>query len=119
LDTIASFDDVHYSLLAACIMDNHVHILIDCSIQLENSNDYLGLDKIMKKIKGRSARYCNLHAGKSGSLWEVDSYDVLIRNDKMLLNTIDYIINNPVNAKIVETWENYEFTYLKKDYLQS
>jgi hypothetical protein len=50
-------DGLLYDLTAYCIMSNHVHILIDTSIQLSDISDdielemkYVSLDKIVKKI---------------------------------------------------------------------
>lgn len=56
------YDNELYTLLCYCVMSNHVHILIDTSIQLSEIEDdrqiemvYKPLYVIMKKIKGASA----------------------------------------------------------------
>ena len=66
-DEIHRFDDDLYKLIAYSIMPNHVHILIDTSIQIPaifdvskwESLDFEPLSNIMKRIKGPSAVYAN------------------------------------------------------------
>jgi putative transposase len=114
------FDNELYSLICYCIMSNHVHILIDTSIQLSEISDdyqidmnYKQLDVIMKKIKGPSAWYSNKYLNKHGQFWERESFDIYIRNEKMLQNVISYILENPVKARMVEKWDDYPGNYLK------
>ena len=114
------FDNKLYKLLAYTIMNNHVHLLIDTSVQLELldfdqkriEKEFQTLDKIMKRIKGASARYCNELLGYSGQFWEHENYDTYIRNERMLKNVISYILENPVKAGIVEEWHEYRWNYL-------
>ena len=69
------------------------------------------LDKIMKQIKGATAQYCNKFLKRSGQFWERESFDIYIRNEKMLNNVISYTLENPVKAGIVENWEDYSGNY--------
>ncbi len=114
------FDNEFYELIAYTIMSNHVHILIDTGIQLSSeineydlNNSYVPLDKIMKRIKGPTAIYCNRDLNRKGKFWDRESYDVYIRNHKMLLNIISYILENPVKAGIVKNWRDYKWSYWK------
>lgn len=116
------FDNELYTLICYCVMSNHVHILIDTSIQLSEISDdyqivmnYKQLDVIMKNIKGPSAWYANKYLNKHGQFWERESFDIYIRNEKMLNNVITYILENPVKAKLVEKWDDYPGNYLKTD----
>ena len=67
----------------------------------------------MKRIKGPSAWYANKHLNRPGQFWDRESYDIYIRNEKMLNNVISYILENPVKTKLVERWEDYPGNYLK------
>ena len=117
-EQIERFDGTYYDLLAYCIMSNHVHLLIDCSVQIK-SNDfdesYTQLDQIMHRIKGASSRFCNQALHKTGKFWEHESYDIYIRDEKMLQNVISYILENPVKDKIVNHWRDYKWTYVKDE----
>jgi putative transposase len=112
------FDGELYKLIAYCVMSNHVHILIDTSIQLEDIEleeelemKYTTLDKIMKKVKGPSGWYANRYLNRHGQFWDRESFDIYIRNEKMHSNVINYIFNNPVAAKMVKSWQEYEGNY--------
>lgn len=119
INELMRFDNSLYDLLAYSIMSNHVHVLIDTSLQINKTNDselsekYVQLDQIMKRIKGPTAVYCNRELGLSGKFWARESYDMYIRNEKMLNNVLKYILNNPVKAGLVEDWEDYRGNYLK------
>lgn len=115
------FDGELYDLLAYCIMPNHVHILIDTQLQLpENFDDadfdqlnFQPLDVIMKRIKGPSAVAANRLLGRTGKFWQRESYDHCVRDARELRNIIRYIMNNPVKAGWVESWEEWPFSYCK------
>lgn len=111
-------DGILYDLIAYCIMSNHVHLVIDTESQIVDIKDeielnqkYVPLDKIMKLIKGATAQYCNKHLNRTGQFWERESFDMYIRNEKMLNNVISYTLENPVKAGIVENWEDYSGNY--------
>ncbi len=113
------FDGQLYDLICYSIMSNHVHILIDTKIEFDAGlidqklyDNNTHVSDIMKRIKGASARYANQHLGKTGSFWCKESYDMYIRNEKMLLNVIGYILENPVKAGLVTEWEEYDGNYL-------
>lgn len=116
------YDGSYYDLQAFCIMPNHVHLLIDTSIQLSNKAEicldeepekYIQLHQIMKKIKGGTAYEANKFLKRTGQFWQKDSYDRLIRDEKEWCNTVDYILNNPVKAKLVTNWEDWEYSFYK------
>jgi len=117
------WDGDMYDLMAYCIMPNHVHLLIDTSFQLPDnlecfqldSIDYVPLQNIMKRVKGASARYINKSLGRSGQLWQYESYDHLVRNDRELNNIVAYILNNPVKARLVKEYSLWPYTFCKWD----
>jgi putative transposase len=59
MDKIISYDNINYDLIACCIMSNHVHLLINLYVQIENipssteitEKNYKPLYDIMKLIK--------------------------------------------------------------------
>lgn len=115
------FDGEFYDLLAYTIMPNHFHLLIDTSVQLatedlemdEVPDSYVNLSKIMFRIKGASARYCNLALGRIGSFWMEEYFDRIVRNEKDQLYYLNYILQNSVEAGIVKKWVDFPHTFLK------
>lgn len=66
----------------------------------------------MKSIKGPSAWYANKYLDRKGQFWERESYDIHIRNEKMLNNVINYTLENPLKAGLVINWEDFSGNYL-------
>lgn len=101
-------DKKFYDLIALTVMINHVHLIIK---PCENYN----LIRIMKGIKGVTARKINLLKKDSGSIWLDESHDRIIRNEKELQQKINYIANNAIKIHIADNLFNYKFFYLKEE----
>ena len=84
------YDNIDYKLYSFAIMPNHIHILLLPKNSLSN---------IMKKLKGKSARLLNEHMNRSGKFWAREYYDKIIKDDIQFKNTMNYILNNPINLK--------------------
>jgi len=65
----------------------------------------------MQLLKGRSAFECNKALGRSGTFWQHESYDHVVR-DGEFDRIIEYILMNPVHAGLVTRWQDYLWTYL-------
>lgn len=112
VESLKYYHEKHFSLLAYCIMPNHVHLLINT-----NSYPYKDLFSLLKVIKGVSANKINKLLNKSGQFWHHESYDRVVHDRNQLANVISYIKNNPVKAGLVQNWENWDYTYIDKMYL--
>ncbi len=117
---IKRFDGTLYHLLSYCIMPNHVHLIFDTSAQLTDGLlediipvNYVQLGKIIKTLKGKTARLANQLLGRRGTFWQKDYYDRYIRNDRQLEDVVNYIINNPIKAGLAQNWDDWPYTYLK------
>ena len=102
---IMQYNGGYYNLLALSIMPNHVHVLLDTSVQLsvdtqvgEVPDGYVDVSKWMKLIKGGSAHAVNKYLGRKGQLWAHESYDHFARDEPEIQRIIDYILANPVKA---------------------
>ena len=58
------------------------------------------LTDILKAWKGFTARQINLQRSDSGTVWQKDYWDLLIRNEKHFLATVNYIQRNPLKARL-------------------
>lgn len=118
-DKIHSFDNRKYLLICFCIMPNHVHLLF----KLNKRDKYRSTDSqypvtnILKLIKGSTAYQANKLLNKTGSFWQNESYDHLVRDDEERENIIRYILSNSVKAKLVDSWKDWKWVYCKKVYL--
>ncbi|MDO8927686.1 MAG: transposase [Bacteroidota bacterium] len=91
---------------AWCIMPNHVHWVF-----LAKETDEIGnpvyLQDILHSIKRHSANQINKAVGRKGKFWQKESFDTTIRDDKHLMNAINYTLNNPVVAGFVKEWSDW------------
>lgn len=91
-------DNKFNDLYCTVVMNTHVHII------LKPRGEYT-LSDIMKGIKGVSANRINKLRNKSGSIWQDESMDRIIRNEEELEQKIQYMFYNPIKAGITEdTW---------------
>lgn len=90
----------NFYLYAYCLMDNHVHLLIQPSNDLE-------LGQVIKRITVAYARHFNNHYKRVGHLFQ-DRYKSEPVDDKeYFFELIRYIHNNPVKAQICYAPELY------------
>lgn len=124
-ENLHRLDGDAYRLDAYSIMSNHVHTVfrpllsesdllrISSNEGILIGNEHKALSNIMKSVKGRSARECNLVLGRTGSFWEHESFDHVIRNGRFD-RTIRYVLNNPVKAGLVSAWEEWPWNYCRE-----
>ena len=62
-------------------------------------------------LKGASAYHVNRLFGRSGPLWQQESFDRIIRTTENLEKKAEYICNNPVRAGLVESLEDYRWIW--------
>lgn len=82
-----------YDLDAWVIMPNHFHALV-------TPNEGVTLGQITGLWKGGSARRINLHRGVSGTLWQSEGFDHIVRSEAQLRHYQRYIAENPVQANL-------------------
>ena len=70
----------------------------------------------MQSIKRYSAREINRLVKRSGSLWQAESYDHVVRDEDELLRIIQYVMNNPVKAGLVEDWKDWKHTFVSEEF---
>jgi len=86
------YHDTRCEVHCFTVMPNHAHAVIK-PLEEFDLEDTLGL------IKGYVARQINVQQGKSGAIWEQESYDRIIRDTTHLENVIRYIGRNGTKAK--------------------
>jgi len=109
-DAIHYLDGKDYELICYCIMSNHVHMIVCKTSRI--------LYQILQTLKRFTAREANKALNRDGKFWQKESYDNLIRSRNELSNKIQYVLNNPVKARLVNSWEDWEFSYCRKEFLE-
>lgn len=109
-DAIHYLNGKNYKLICYCIMPNHVHLIIYKTRRI--------LFRILQSLKRHTAREANNILSSKGSFWQKESYDRLIRDRNDLAEKIEYTINNPVKAGLVDDWRDWKFTYCEDEFLE-
>jgi putative transposase len=87
------FDGERCIQIAWVIMPNHVHTLF-----VQNGD--WPLERLVHSWKLFTARQINRQTGRSGSLWQRDYFDRLVRGQKHFANCVRYIRRNPGRARL-------------------
>ncbi len=104
VDALRHFDGARYHLHAWCVMPNHVHVIFSV---LPARTPALRLSSIIQSWKSFTAKEANRLLARTGSFWQREYYDHLVRDDEDFVRCIEYTINNPVKAGLCERWEDW------------
>jgi REP element-mobilizing transposase RayT len=94
-------------------MSNHVHAVFRLFDKNEVEKPKY-LEDIMHSIKRFSAYEINKILNRSGHFWQVESYDRWVRNDEEQHRIIEYVLNNPVKAKLCQKPLDWKWTFLNE-----
>ncbi len=119
LESILRWKDRRYELYAACVMPDHVHLLIEPMI--EHGDDsrspvFFSLSKILHSLKSFTATQINKIERTKDPLWETESFDRLIRSESDLREKFLYITRNPWDARVVEHGKDYRWVWYHGSY---
>jgi REP element-mobilizing transposase RayT len=90
-------------------MPDHVHALVQPLIVKEGGAYDLG--EILHSVKSFSAHRINQQRRTSGSVWQDERFDRIVRDEKELNEKWQYIRNNPVKNGLSERPEDYPWLY--------
>ncbi len=90
LKALTHFAGQRYDLLAAVVMNDHVHVIC-------RSFEGFVLQHIVHSWKSYTAKIIVKGRGSSGSIWQDEYFDRIIRDEKELIEKLTYIQNNPLN----------------------
>ncbi|MBV9669747.1 MAG: transposase [Acidobacteriales bacterium] len=88
---------------AVVVMPDHVHILMAAR----------DLSRAVKRIKGVSARRCNLLTNHRGTVWQADSFVESVKNTEQYDGYLKYIVRNPVLAGLTTKSADYRWLWLR------
>jgi|GEM_PF-31432 len=114
LDAILFWDEKRWKVFSAVVMPDHVHIVAKPLVRQEDN--YWDLSEILHSVKSYTANEVNKLEQQSGTrVWQTESYDRIIRDNKELAATLAYVHHNPVKAGLVKKSEDYEWRYVAKE----
>jgi len=100
-----SKEKYNYTIYAYCLMDNHIHLIID---DYDNK-----IPNIIKSIGISYALYFNKKYDRVGHLFQNRYNSKCVESQQYFLNVIRYVHRNPENAKKCLT-EDYKWSSFKE-----
>ena len=91
LDTLRHRDGEEYLLHAAVVMPNHVHAVATLAPEVD-------LPRVTQAWKSVTAHFAAKSLGLAMPLWQEESYDHIVRNERALGAVRRYIADNPRKA---------------------
>ncbi|MDQ6912776.1 MAG: His/Gly/Thr/Pro-type tRNA ligase C-terminal domain-containing protein [Verrucomicrobiota bacterium] len=122
LNALRHFHTKSYTLIAAVVMPDHVHLLFQPWIKEQDDkgeNIFWSLGDLMHSIKSFSAKEVNRIEGTSGVLWEQERFDRYVRGDRDLEEKFHYILSNPERAGLLDPEKGYPCVWTQEDEVQS
>lgn len=113
LETILFDEGKRHKLYCCVIMPDHVHLIVQPS-QNKKPNQYWPLGKLIQSWKVVSAKRIQKTTGKTGSIWQSERMDRIIRNEKEYMEKLSYVLDNPVRAGLVMNWKDYQWLFLRE-----
>ncbi len=92
-DALLYFDNKRYLIHAFVIMPNHVHVLLE----LLNDNK---IADVLQAWKSFTSKKINELIGSTGTLWQGEYFDRLVRDYEHYKRVLNYIEKNPQNLSV-------------------
>ena len=89
------------------VMPDHVHLILT---PLPKDDAWHTLEDLMHSIKTFTSRTINASRGTTGTLWQPEYFDRLIRHADELREKWQYTLENPVRKGLVKNWFEYPWT---------
>jgi putative transposase len=93
-----------------CLMPNHYHLIM----RPESGDDGL---QFIKFLQMSYAKYFNIKYDRKGQTFEGRYRLELLDSQQYLVNTMKYIINNPIKAGLVEKAEDWPYLSFRESLL--
>ena len=105
-ETLKFWDELKLENYAFCIMPNHVHWVFRV-FEKDKNGEPVYLQDILYSVKRFTANRINVFEKRKGELWQKESFDTTIRDEKHLYYAIEYTLNNPVSAGLIKDWKDW------------
>jgi REP element-mobilizing transposase RayT len=94
-EALQCFEGERYVLSGYVVMPNHVHVLV------RPIQGHI-LKEILHSWKSFTAHKLNAALGRTGKVWQNESFDCIVRNAAQLDKYAAYIVENPAKARLKE-----------------
>ncbi|MCK9411285.1 MAG: hypothetical protein M0Q53_03225 [Prolixibacteraceae bacterium] len=106
IGSLQFWEGVKLKNFAFTIMPNHVHWVFEL-FKNDKDGNLVYLQDILQSVKRFSSYHINLEVNRNSTLWQKESFDTTIRDEKHLYYAVRYTLNNPVKARLAKNWRNW------------
>ena len=106
MSALRYWDGKRIDLDGAVVMPDHVHMIFRVT-------DDSRLGKVLQSIRGFSSREIGRVIGLRGSIWQAESFDRVVRDEKEWVDKLAYMFLNPVKNGLVTNARGYRWIYVK------
>jgi REP element-mobilizing transposase RayT len=100
-------------IAAVVVMPDHVHMIFTPLVN-ELASEVYSLGEIMDAIKGASAHKINRQIGRTGKVWQTESFDHVLRSSENLDEKVQYILDNTVRKGLALAWREYRWLWYRE-----
>ena len=90
VSALRHFENQRYEIYSFVVMDDHIHLLFR---PLKNHE----LQEILHSLKSYTANQLQREFQRKGAIWQTESMDRIVRNEKEFIQKANYIHDNPFN----------------------
>ena len=98
-----------FDLHGVVVMPDHVHLVFT---PLRDADSTFSVNEIMQGIKGASVHQINQVLQRKGQVWQHESFDHVLRQEEAILAKVDYVIQNPIRAGLVNALCEYPWLWV-------
>jgi putative transposase len=109
LEACRHFDGQRFTLWAAVVMPDHVHLLLQPAER--SPGEWWSLTSILHSIKSFTANEINRQLGRRGALWQDETFDRVVRDEAELFEKWSYIRMNPVKRALCDSPAAWDALY--------
>ncbi|HUX07901.1 MAG TPA: transposase [Acidobacteriota bacterium] len=108
---LESAGDNSVDLHCACIMPDHIHLVLE-------PYGGVSVDMFVGNIKGKISLFLR-RVGHKGPVWQASFHDHILRSREDPLDSIRYVLENPVRRGLVTGFRSYKWNWDKYGFCDS
>ena len=91
------------------VIPDHVHLVV--TPLRDSAGEDVPLERILREIKGASAREINELLDREGSVWQAESFDHMLRTYESMEGKVEYVCQNPVRKGLASRPGEYKWLW--------
>jgi putative transposase len=103
--------EVKCQMHVVVVMPDHVHMIFTPG--RDAAGAVFGMAEIMNGIKGASSHTVNRMLSRREHVWQDENMDHVLRSDEHLEMKVDYVLQNPVRKRFVQSQEQWPWRWVE------